>query len=140
MAVIDPDTAADSKYNQRSEADFRVEWFSGSGAGGQHRNKHQNSCRVYHIPTGLVEARQGRERSKNLAEAKAALLVRLDAAAASQVAGDVAVTRREQVGLGQRADKSVTIRLQDDRVTNHGTDKVMSARKYMRGHMDDCWQ
>jgi len=35
------------------EEDFRFEWFSGTGKGGQHRNKHQNCCRCIHIPTGI---------------------------------------------------------------------------------------
>jgi protein subunit release factor A len=33
--------------------DFRLEWFSGSGGGGQHRNKHQNCCRITHIESGI---------------------------------------------------------------------------------------
>ena len=33
--------------------DFELEWFSGTGKGGQHRNKHQNCCRIRHIETGL---------------------------------------------------------------------------------------
>ena len=33
---------------------FRYEWFSGTGKGGQHRNKHQNCCRCIHEPTGIV--------------------------------------------------------------------------------------
>lgn len=35
--------------------DFKVEWYSGSGAGGQHRNKHQNCCRITHIESGLKQ-------------------------------------------------------------------------------------
>ena len=34
--------------------DFQVDWFSGSGAGGQHRNKHHNCCRITHPPSGVV--------------------------------------------------------------------------------------
>ena len=33
--------------------DFILEWFSGTGKGGQHRNKHQNCCRITHKETGL---------------------------------------------------------------------------------------
>ena len=36
-----------------TKKDFRLEWFSGTGKGGQHRNKHQNCCRIIHIETGL---------------------------------------------------------------------------------------
>ena len=36
-----------------TEDQFRFEWFSGTGKGGQHRNKHQNCCRCIHEPTGI---------------------------------------------------------------------------------------
>ena len=35
------------------EKDFTFEWFSGQGAGGQHRNKHQNCCKVTHTESGI---------------------------------------------------------------------------------------
>ncbi len=37
-----------------TKKDFKLEWFSGSGAGGQHRNKHQNCCRITHLESGLI--------------------------------------------------------------------------------------
>jgi len=37
-----------------TKKDFKLEWFSGSGAGGQHRNKHQNCLRITHIESGLM--------------------------------------------------------------------------------------
>lgn len=49
-----------------SKKDFRIEWFSGTGAGGQHRNKHQNCCRIIHIDTGLrAQGTNHRERTTN---------------------------------------------------------------------------
>lgn len=37
-----------------TEDQFRFEWYSGTGKGGQHRNKHQNCCRCIHEPTGIT--------------------------------------------------------------------------------------
>lgn len=34
--------------------DFKLEWYSGQGAGGQHRNKHENCCRITHLESGLT--------------------------------------------------------------------------------------
>jgi protein subunit release factor B len=49
-----------------TKKDFRIEWFSGSGAGGQHRNKHQNCCRIIHVATGLkTQGTESRERPAN---------------------------------------------------------------------------
>ncbi len=46
--------------------DFQLEWYSGTGAGGQHRNKHQNCCRITHIQTGLhAQGTESRERPAN---------------------------------------------------------------------------
>jgi len=50
--------------------DFKIDWYSGSGAGGQHRNRHQNCCRITHIETGLTAVGTGsKERTANQREA-----------------------------------------------------------------------
>lgn len=49
-----------------TKKDFKVDWFSGTGKGGQHRNKHQNCCRITHIETGLrAQGTESRERVTN---------------------------------------------------------------------------
>ena len=37
-----------------TKKDFKLDWYSGQGAGGQHRNKHQNCCRITHIESGIT--------------------------------------------------------------------------------------
>lgn len=56
--------------NTVRKTDLRIDWFSGTGAGGQHRNKHMNSCRMTHIPTGIVAQSQD-ERSREANKRKA---------------------------------------------------------------------
>jgi peptide chain release factor 1 len=46
-----------------TKKDLRIDWFSGTGGGGQYRNKHMNSCRITHLPTGMVGQSQD-ERSR----------------------------------------------------------------------------
>ena len=53
-----------------TKKDFKIDWYSGSGAGGQHRNRHMNCCRITHIESGLSAIGTGsRERIANQREA-----------------------------------------------------------------------
>lgn len=55
-----------SKEIHLTKKDFKLEWYSGQGAGGQHRNKHQNCCRITHIESGLtVNGTESRSRVEN---------------------------------------------------------------------------
>jgi protein subunit release factor B len=50
-----------------TKKDFEITWYSGTGPGGQHRNKHQNCCRIKHIASGLMTTcTEYRERTANL--------------------------------------------------------------------------
>lgn len=55
-----------------TKKDFKLEWYSGSGAGGQHRNKHQNCCRITHIETGMCE--RGTESKSRVSNQKTAFM------------------------------------------------------------------
>lgn len=135
VAVIDP---ARPQVTIR-EQDLDIEWYSGTGAGGQYRNKHQNSCRIRHRPTGIQATAQCRSRENSLAEAKAALSARVQAAVQGQHDQDQARDRRQQVGSGQRGDKIRTYRFQDDRVQDHVTGRRARVTDVMRGQIDLLW-
>lgn len=50
--------------------DFEIQWFSGTGGGGQHRNKHQNCCRIIHKETGLkAQSTEHKDRPSNQRDA-----------------------------------------------------------------------
>jgi peptide chain release factor 1 len=49
-----------------AKKDFKIDWYSGSGAGGQHRNKTKNCCRITHIESGITaQSEDHRERTSN---------------------------------------------------------------------------
>ena len=53
-----------------TKKDFRVDWFSGTGKGGQKKNKSKSYCRITHIETGLVaQGMDHREPDKNKQDA-----------------------------------------------------------------------
>jgi peptide chain release factor 1 len=63
-----------------SEEQFKYEWFSGTGKGGQHRNKHQNCCRCIHEPTGIqANGTNSRSREDNKRAAYITCLSRVQA-------------------------------------------------------------
>jgi protein subunit release factor A len=55
-----------------TKKDFKIEWYSGTGAGGQHRNRHCNCCRITHIESGLQE--NGTESRSRIENQKTAFL------------------------------------------------------------------
>ena len=58
-----------------TKKDFRIDWFSGRGAGGQARNKLKNTCRLTHIASGVVSTGQSsKSRVANQREAFTGLL------------------------------------------------------------------
>ena len=136
VAVIDPAV----RQISIEDKDLRIEWYSGTGAGGQHRNKHQNSCRITHIPTGIVATAQCRSRENSLAEAKQAIMERVDNKSKIQYNNEVACDRKQQVGSGMRGDKIRTYRFQDDVVKDHISNKVAGAKKVLAGNFDLLWR
>ena len=135
VAVIDP-TVEEIKLN---DSDFRIEWYSGTGAGGQHRNKHQNSCRLTHLPTGKIATAQCRSRLNSLEQAKEALTTELTNGNNREQKLALAYTRKTQVGSGMRGDKIRTYRFQDDVVKDHLSEKSASVAKVLKGNFDLLW-
>lgn len=135
VAIIDPEISA----LEIREEDFKIEWYSGTGAGGQHRNKHQNSCRITHIPTGITTTAQCRSRVTSLNEAKEALIEQLKQKNYMQKKTELAIDRKLQVGSGMRGDKIRTYRFQDDVVKDHVTGKSASVRQVLRGNFELMW-
>lgn len=139
VAVLD-EAKGDPRFDMRAEEHFYKEWYSGTGNGGQHRNKHQNSIRLYHLPTGLMTTEQGKSRTSNETIATNRLIDLLDNMKRGDLNSKSNETRQEKIGSGMRADKIRTYRFQDDKVTDHLTNKSTTCKKIMRGHFNDVWE
>ncbi len=58
-----------------TKKDFKITYFSGTGAGGQHRNRHMTCCRLFHKDSGVtVTGQSNKERLSNIKEAFSNLL------------------------------------------------------------------
>jgi len=122
-----------------NESDCDISWFSGTGAGGQNRNKVMCSCRLTHRPTGIVRSSQTRSRITSYATALKDLTDAVTNGMLRDHHSEVSSSRKQQVGLGMRGDKIRTIRFQDDTAVDHRTNKKTTAKKFMSGNMDILW-
>lgn len=137
VAIIDPTfTAQAVEFNER---EFKVEWYSGTGAGGQNRNKVQCCCRLTHLASGIIVTSQRRSRINSFDEAKTAILARLNSQQFSNYHLQIAHDRKAQVGSGMRGDKIRTYREQDDTVTDHRSEKRASLKSILQGKLEKVW-
>lgn len=121
------------------EKDLKIEWYSGTGAGGQHRNKRQNSCRITHIPSGITATSQCRSRQSSFNEALYAIKDRVISLTLGKFQNAIDIDRRNKVGSGMRGDKIRTYRFQDDVVKDHLTNRSFSVKKVLSGNFDLLW-
>jgi peptide chain release factor 1 len=137
VAVID--AAESQRAVAIPDTDLKIEWYSGTGAGGQHRNKTQNSCRITHIPSGIVSTSQTRSRQNSLRLAMTAIQEQVNNLAKTAYNKDIAIDRKQQVGSGMRGDKIRTYRFQDDRVQDHLTGKAAKCSAVLKGNFELLW-
>lgn len=136
VSVLDDASRAAVALNEK---DLEYRWFSGTGAGGQHRNKKMCSLELIHKPTGISRTAQGRSREANAKEARYELERALAEMHGGAAHAERNAIRSAQVGLGMRADKRRTYRFQDDSVVDHVTGRNMKATQFMRGRIDQLW-
>lgn len=127
-------------FDNLSEKDLKIEWFSGTGAGGQHRNKHQNSCRLTHLPTGITVSAQTRSQSTSKASALSTLQEILLQKKREFLLQSVTAQRGLQAGSGDRGGLKIrTYRFQDGIIIDHVSGKKLQAQDVMNGRINSLW-
>jgi peptide chain release factor 1 len=119
--------------------DLEISWFSGTGPGGQNRNKVMASCRLRHIPSGITATAQTRSRKNSFDLARENLAERLKNLHSASAEAWLRATRQSQIGSGQRGDKIRTIQFQHNTAIDHRTGLRTTAIEYMKGNMDKLW-
>lgn len=115
--------------------DFTLDWYSGSGAGGQHRNKHQNCLRLTHIPSGItVIAADGRDRPANQRRAFERLRPKLEAWIRAQIGETVYPRSNEVVRTYHEADNRVTDHASGEQMAWTELDKRLDDMVRSRAH------
>ncbi len=115
-------------------SDVRIDRITGTGPGGQHRNKTASCVRVTHLPSGIVVTIDGRYQHKNLKVAMRELERRLQQAKDDRKA----VARKERRDFAIKNE--VTIRTYDFKsgvVKDHRTGRTASVKDVLiKGRFD----
>lgn len=98
-----------------AKKDFKVEWFSGTGPGGQNRNKVQACVRITHLPSGLAATGQrDRSRTTNFRNAFNDLGAKLKPWIEAQI-------RKQSPALKKVTETIRTYHYADNRVVDHAS-------------------
>lgn len=134
VATLDPEVP--TRFELR-EADVHITRTRGTGPGGQHRNKVESCVIATHRPTGISARADMRSQHRSLEVAMQVLSARVMEHVTSAARRDREAHRRGQVGAGMRGDKIRTYRSQDDRVTDHRTNRTFRLAAWLRGDWEN---
>lgn len=132
VAVLDPAQEVNITLHD-DEIDIR--FFSGTGAGGQHRNRKQCSVMMTHLKTQVVVKVEGRSKESNIEEAKRIMVQRLKEHAQEQYDMKYSTIRKDQIGDTFRGNKRRTYNEKANEVVDHINNKKCTIKDIFKGNI-----
>ena len=117
--------------------ELRIEAVRATGAGGQYVNTTDSAVRVTHIPSGImVSCQMQRSQIQNKDKALEMLRTKLFELKNSKIRNERVMTRRSQVGYGDRSEKIRTYNFPGDRITDHRVGvTIKGVSSYLSGEL-----
>lgn len=120
-------------------SDLRIDVFRAGGPGGQCVNTTDSAVRITHLPTGIVVSCQDeKSQHKNKDKAMKILRSRVYEIMQSKQNEELAKTRKNQVGTGDRSERIRTYNFPQGRVTDHRIGLTLhKLESVMNGDLDE---